>query len=655
MKFYIIAFLIFTSFGVDIDKNTFSNYREVKMQHLHIEWLLNLRSKIIDGSAEYTFKVTTAELKEVHLDIYQMEIKYAYYPNVGKVLDWHVESDPKQSLVQGDKLIIKLGQSYKYGDIFQLRIKYQIGEAARALSFMSIEQTDDKKAPYLFSQCEANNCRSMIPLQDTPSIKFTYSATVLTQDSQINVFMSGLPVKNNKFALMEQYNMNGIAKIFQFELNIKIPAYLIAIVAGTVQEKATSQRTSVISEAKNIDIYQKELEDLDKYVKYLEDYIGEYKWGFYKIVILPASFPFGGMENPLLTFANPSIIVGDKSGVSVAIHEIAHSWFGNTVTCNNWSNMWINEGFCVFLERKGLLQLFGEIDYVYVNSQVGTKEMNALIKEFNSSTDPVVKSYASLHPITEDHNADDSFSTIPYERGYQLLFYLESVISEIKFQQLLKDWLRQNEYQSADENDFYNFMIVWIKSNFTIEQFLAIKQQIDTVYTKWIYDTGSPPVKLGFINDASIQATDLAEDWLSSRPGEQPQGFEIFNQFKSNQKQLFLSYMQEKYTNLNTITMKQLDLSYNLSDNKDAELLFRWYTLSIQTKYATTNTNLNKIRTFVGKIGRMKMINPIYKALDKNTAQTWYNENKNFYHPLARQSIENIIKSKSQYVNVELL
>lgn len=116
------------------------------------------------------------------------------------------------------------------------------------------------------------------------------------------------------------------------------------------------------------------------------------------------------MENPLLTFANPSIIVGDKSGVSVAIHEIAHSWFGNTVTCNNWSNMWINEGFCVFLERKGLLQLFGEIDYVYVNSQVGAKEMNALIKEFNTSTDPVVKSYASLHPLTEDHNADDSFS-----------------------------------------------------------------------------------------------------------------------------------------------------------------------------------------------------------------------------------------------------
>ena len=151
-------------------------------------------------------------------------------------------------------------------------------------------------------------------------------------------------------------------------MNIKIPAYLIAIVAGTVQEKATGPRTSVISEAKNIDKYSKELEDLDQYVTYLENYIGEYKWGLYKIVILPASFPFGGMENPLLTFANPSIIVGDKSGVSVAIHEIAHSWFGNTVTCNNWSNMWINEGFCVFLERKGLLQLFGNLDLVYVNS-----------------------------------------------------------------------------------------------------------------------------------------------------------------------------------------------------------------------------------------------------------------------------------------------
>jgi len=151
-------------------------------------------------------------------------------------------------------------------------------------------------------------------------------------------------------------------------LNIKIPAYLIAIVAGTVEERSTGTRTAVISETKNIEKYQKELEDLDKYVKYLEDYIGEYKWGAYKIVILPASFPFGGMENPLLTFANPTIIVGDKSGVSVAVHEIAHSWFGNTVTCNNWSNMWINEGFCVFLERKGLKTLFGDINLVHVNS-----------------------------------------------------------------------------------------------------------------------------------------------------------------------------------------------------------------------------------------------------------------------------------------------
>ncbi|CAD8093552.1 unnamed protein product [Paramecium sonneborni] len=654
MKFYIITLLLCGCvMGVDIDKNTFSNYREVQMQHLHIEWLLNLNQKIIDGSAEYTFRVTTAELKEVHLDIYQMDIKYAYYPNFGKVLDWHVESDPKQSLIQGDKLIIELGQSFRYGDIFKLRIKYQIGEQARALSFMNIEQTDDKKAPYLFSQCEANNCRSMIPLQDTPSIKFTYSASVLTQDQQINVFMSGLPVENTKFSLMEQYNLNGIANIFQFELKIKIPSYLIAIVAGTVQERKTSDRTSVISEAKNIEIYQKELEHLDKYVKYLEDYIGDYKWGFYKIVILPASFPFGGMENPLLTFANPSIIVGDKSGISVAIHEIAHSWFGNTVTCNNWSNMWINEGFCVFLERKGLLQHYESIDLVYVNSLVGNDEMNALIKEFNSNHDPVIKSYASLHPITENHNADDSFSTIPYERGYQLLLYLEKLVSEDKFQLLLQAWLQQNQYQSVDENDFYNFMIAWIQSNFSMKDFLYIKQQIDSVYIKWIYNTDAPPYKYGFINDASLLATNLAEDWASSRPGEQPQGYEIFDKFQSNQKQLFLSSLLKK--NLDPVTMKQLDSTYNLTNNLDAELLFRWYTLSIQTKYATDFTNLKKIRTFVSKIGRMKMINPIYKALDKKTAETWYNENIRFYHPLARQSIENIIKNKGLDVNVELL
>ncbi|CAK74683.1 unnamed protein product (macronuclear) [Paramecium tetraurelia] len=646
MKLVIILLLCHMLYCVDVDKNTFSNYKDVKTQHLHIEWLLNLNDKVVDGSVEYTLKVFANQLSEVHLDIYKMNILFIYYPSNGQVLKYHVESDPIQKDEQGDKLVIELGQVYKYGEIVKFRIKYQIGEDARALSFMDPSQTDDKKAPYLFSQCEANNCRSMIPLQDTPSIKFTYSATVITQSPLINVFMSGNRLQTQKFELMGNYEMNSIANIFQFELNIKIPAYLIAIVAGTVEERSTGARTAVISESKNIQKYKDELEDLDQYVQYLEDYIGEYKWGSYKIVILPASFPFGGMENPLLTFANPTIIVGDKSGVSVAVHEIAHSWFGNTITCNNWSNMWINEGFCVFLERKGLKTLFKDINLVHVNSQVGNNEMNALIKEFNSSQDDFVKSYASLHPKTENHNADDSFSTIPYERGFQLLYYLEKQINETRFQQLLKAWLQEYEYKSADESDFYRFMILWLKVQLSAEEFTTVKKSIDNVYTKWVYDYGQPPIQETFENPASKDVLQLVNAWIEGK-GTKPQNYQIFDGFKSNQKQLFLSSLTEKSKDITEAIMVSLEDAYHLSDLRDAELLFRWYALSINTKYAKDTTNLQKIKAFVGVVGRMKMVNPIYKALNKETATQWYQENYAFYHPLTRQSIESIIKSKT--------
>lgn len=225
--------------------------------------------------------------------------------------------------------------------------------------------------------------------------------------------MSGVPQQKLDVPLLQSYDAQ-IANIFYFSLDIKIPGYLIAIVAGTVQEEKTGQFTSVISEKKNLMAYKAELSELDSFVQKLEEYIGPYKWKAYKIVILPASFPFGGMENPLLTFANPTIMVGDKSGLSVAVHEIAHSWFGNTVTCNNWSNMWINEGFCVFLERKGLEKLYGK-DFVLTNALIGNQDYLNARQEF---LDAKQDSYASLHPETKGENPDDSFSTIPYEKGF---------------------------------------------------------------------------------------------------------------------------------------------------------------------------------------------------------------------------------------------
>lgn len=219
-----------------------------------------------------------------------------------------------------------------------------------ALSWMTPEQTAGKKLPYLFSQCESINCRSVAPMQDTPSVKATYSSRVIAANEFV-VKMSA-----NETALLPYNSTHTETRFF---CQIPIPGYLMAIVVGDLEYRSLGERVGVITEPSQMDFVANELETLETLLDEAETYLTPYIWGNYTIVVLPPSFPFGGMENPLLTFASPTIIVGDKSQVYVATHEIAHSWTGNDVTCRDWENFWINEGFTVFSERKVSGKIYG--------------------------------------------------------------------------------------------------------------------------------------------------------------------------------------------------------------------------------------------------------------------------------------------------------
>lgn len=201
---------------------------------------------------------------------------------------------------------------------------------------------------------------------------------------------------------------------YHFDQDIPIPSYLLAIAVGRLEEKKIGKRSSVIAEPGKdyLDFYAKELEDLDTLLDMSEEWVTPYIWGTYSILILPPSFPFGGMENPLLTFASPTIIVGDKSQVSVATHEIAHSWSGNEVTCRDWSNMWLNEGFTVFEERKVSAKFYGP-DFAKRASQLGNVSLWASMTAYGLD-----HTYSSLHPDVTGQDPDDSYSTVPYEKGF---------------------------------------------------------------------------------------------------------------------------------------------------------------------------------------------------------------------------------------------
>lgn len=271
------------------------------------------------------------------------------------------------------------------------------------MNWLTKEQTATKVLQYLFTQCEPIECRSIAPFQDTPSIKSTYSADVNVKSPYV-VKMSANET--------EQTNNTDGTITYHFNNQIKMPSYLVAIAVGNLAVKKAGDRATIIAEPGPLDDYAKELYNVSGLLNMTEEYLTPYIWGTYSILVLPPSFPYGGMENPLLTFASPTIIVGDGSQVYVATHEIAHSWTGNEVTCKDWSNMWMNEGFTVFEERKVSELVHGE-EFARIEGQLGNVSLWEDINGFGQTNN-----FSSLYPNLTDSSPDDSFSEVPYEKGF---------------------------------------------------------------------------------------------------------------------------------------------------------------------------------------------------------------------------------------------
>lgn len=294
------------------------------------------------------------------------------------------------------------------GKTLDIVIDYHTNSKQTAVSWLNPEQTLGGKFPFMFTQCEAIYCRSIVPIQDTPSVKFTFDLHIKTPR-----------------AIVAKASANRTREVFvdenretYYQMSIPVQSYLIAIAAGIIDEaEIGNSNIWILAEPKMIDAALKELEELPKAMAVANQYVIPYIWGPYKILILPPAFPVGGMENPLLTFASPSIIVGDKSSVDVANHELAHSWSGNLVTNMNWDNFWLNEGFTVFLERKITRLLISDQKQANLTYKVAAKVGNAsMITSMEGYG--FTNSFSSLTPNAGNANPDDAFSTVPYEKGF---------------------------------------------------------------------------------------------------------------------------------------------------------------------------------------------------------------------------------------------
>lgn len=365
----------------------------------------------------------------------------------------------------GSKLTIDLPTKTD-GEIV-LVIHYKTASTASGLQWLSAKQTSGKKHPFVFSQCQAIHARSIVPCQDTPSVKFTYNA-IVRHSPELTALMSAIRLSNE----------TGVTR---FEQIVPIPSYLLAIAVGDLYSKRVGKRSHVWAEKSVVDEAAEEFSDTEAFIETAEAICGPYLWKVYDLLVMPKSFPFGGMENPCLTFLTPTIIAGDKSLVDVVAHEISHSWTGNLVTNANFEHFWLNEGFTVFVEQKIIGRLRGS-QYRDFHALHGLSELKDTINNQLKDEPELTKLVVDLSNV----GPDDAFSTVPYMKGSTFLRYLEELFGGAEiFEPFLKKYLDKFKYQSILTKDFQRYVYEYFYDKIPDKL-----EQVD--WDKWLYSEGMP-------------------------------------------------------------------------------------------------------------------------------------------------------------------
>ncbi|KAI9269391.1 peptidase family M1-domain-containing protein [Sporodiniella umbellata] len=608
-----------------IDPSSLSNLSEVLTKHIHLNWSISFEEKKISGHVVLDMVTLAPNVSKIVLDTSYLELKGVSLN--GQELKYEVA---ERHLSLGSALTVFLKEPLAENTSFQLKVEYSTTDKCTAVQYLEPEQTVGKKHPYLFSQCQAIHARAFAPLQDSPSVKVTYSAAVT----------SPLPVVMSSLLISTDDNQNG-TKTYHFKQNTTIPSYLIAIAAGNLASREIGPRSSVWCEPEVVEQAAWEFDDTEKFIATGESLLTPYEWGRYDLLVLPPSFPYGGMENPCLTFVTPTLLAGDKSAVDVVAHEIAHSWMGNLVTTNNWEHFWLNEGWTVFIERKIAARLHGEPERQF-SSIIGWKALKESVELFGETSPATV-----LKPdLSSGIDPDDYFSSIPYEKGFNLLYHIEKTVGGPSvFEPYMKAHVENFASKSITTEQWIDHLFSYMETHHGKETV----EKLNTIdFDRWINGTGMPHVDPQFDTSLADACYDLAKRWNEAREDDlssfSPKDVENFS---STQKIVLL----ERLTDCEPFPhrlLEKMDELYNMTPIRNADVRFRWQQLCVMASYEKIYSNIVE---FITEQGRMKFVRPLYRYLYRakngsQLAQDTYLKHKKFYHPIAAQLIEKDIDLK---------
>ncbi len=498
----------------------------------------------------------------------------------------------------------------------RVRIAYATAPQASGLQWLQPEQTAGKRAPFLFSQAQALHARSMVPLQDTPWIRATYTATLRVPVGLVAVMAAeGDPA-----------NQRGQAT-FRFHMPQPIPSYLLALAVGDLEFRAIGPRTGVWAEPSKVEAAAREFEDAETMLAQTEALYGPYRWGRYDVLMLPPSFPYGGMENPRLTFMTPTVIAGDKSLVSVLAHELAHSWSGNLVTNATWRDGWLNEGFTTYFERRIMEAVYGE-ERARLEWGVGQQDLRLALAELK----PDETWQGALAPDLSLHKGGDG-SSVAYEKGALFLYQLERRFGRPQLDAFLQGWFDRHAFTSVTTPQF----VAELQDDL-MKQYPG---RIDAAFlANWIDDTGVPA-------DAElVQSDTLARVDVQRMRWEQGSLATDALQTTEWTVQEWLHFLNRATRPQPVARLQELDRRYRLTESSNAEIAHAWFRLALASSYPDIEPAL---QSYLSGIGRLKLIEPLYEDLLQTPqgaefALRVYAQARPGYHAIAQRRLDRLLQ-----------
>lgn len=586
------------------DEHSYSKPELAVAKHLDLDIKVDFDTQTISGKASWTidniskgneiiFDENTLNITKVTLGDEEKETKF----ELGKDTEFH-----------GKPLHITIEPNTT-----KVNIYYNTTKDGVALQWLKPEQTADKKKPFVFSQGESVWSRTWIPCQDSPGVRFTYNAKVTVPKDLLAVMSAVNPQKKNETG------------VYTFKQDKAIPSYLMAISVGDIEFQAIDKRTGVYAEPSVLKSAAYEFAELGKMVNAAEKLYGPYRWGRYDVLVLPPSFPYGGMENPNLTFLTPGVLAGDRSLTSLLAHELGHSWSGNLVTNATWDDIWLNEGFTTYVEHRIGEAVFGKKEFDMQNV-ITNKELVDNVAEYGD-TNPDTRLKVSL----TGRNPDDGISMIPYVKGYSFLRVIENAVGRDKFDPFIKNYFDSHAFQSITTEDFVKYLNENLIKG---DKALADKIQLDN----WIYKPGIPS-NIVPVSSAEFDAIDaIQKSWREA--GVAGLSKKITT---TAEKQHFIDHLPADIT---AKEMEAIDKEFNFTKGGNFIIKRQWFVQAIRHQYKAADPAIEQFLIGSSRTGSIMML---YKEMVKTPeGKVWakkvFDKAKSGYHATTIQDAASVLK-----------